>query len=592
MVSKQNLMVWAWDARPYPGFPALTDVWADGENYKTGHWINGRMGAAPLENLVAAVLDYYGFASYDVSRIHGVIDGFVIDRAMSARQALDALTSLFSFDAVETQGQIKFRRRDEQAVKTIDTQFLVETKPHAQPYELTRAQETDLPDRLQILFIDGADNYCQASVDVKKQTGSSAREILLQAPVTMSRGLAQRQAAISLYETWSAREKISFSLPAGFMEIEVGDTIKIPIGEGLRTYRINEIVDGEARVMSASQIDIDDYNFTENDEQTLSASAPPDFTQPFKVMLDLPMLNGEMNPYAPWIATRASPWPGQLALLEETGGGYQRIGDIDASSLLGELITPLPAGPIARLDYATKIQLKVFDGELSSISLSALLSGGNAMAIGDEDSGWEIIQFQFANLISEGIWELTTLLRGQLGSDRNMKALRPAGSKCILLNAALMQIPAQASDIGRARILRLGPSGLDHGHPSFVEFTTHASGLALVPLSPVHLNARQKDDHLALSWIRRTRFDGDSWALNDIPLGEESENYIVEIMDGAPPNNNVVRTVQTQQSYFEYTTPQRQVDFGQTLPLTLTFRVAQISQTFGAGTFIERTINV
>ncbi len=36
--------VWCWDARPYPAFPGRGDVWGDSENWRTGHWLNGRVG--------------------------------------------------------------------------------------------------------------------------------------------------------------------------------------------------------------------------------------------------------------------------------------------------------------------------------------------------------------------------------------------------------------------------------------------------------------------------------------------------------------------------------------------------------------------
>ena len=46
--------LWTWDARPYPVFPAALDVWSDGPNWETGHWLTGRLGGAPLDALVAA----------------------------------------------------------------------------------------------------------------------------------------------------------------------------------------------------------------------------------------------------------------------------------------------------------------------------------------------------------------------------------------------------------------------------------------------------------------------------------------------------------------------------------------------------------
>jgi uncharacterized protein (TIGR02217 family) len=44
--------IWAWDARPFPIFPLLTDQWADAANWQTGNWLSGRGPALPP--LVAA----------------------------------------------------------------------------------------------------------------------------------------------------------------------------------------------------------------------------------------------------------------------------------------------------------------------------------------------------------------------------------------------------------------------------------------------------------------------------------------------------------------------------------------------------------
>ena len=42
MIDWRNTTVWTWDARPYPAFPNLTALWADGENWARGHWLTGR----------------------------------------------------------------------------------------------------------------------------------------------------------------------------------------------------------------------------------------------------------------------------------------------------------------------------------------------------------------------------------------------------------------------------------------------------------------------------------------------------------------------------------------------------------------------
>ena len=54
MVDVGQIYFWAWDARPFPAFPYRHDIWSDGANWHTGHWLNGRDGAAPLAALISA----------------------------------------------------------------------------------------------------------------------------------------------------------------------------------------------------------------------------------------------------------------------------------------------------------------------------------------------------------------------------------------------------------------------------------------------------------------------------------------------------------------------------------------------------------
>ena len=55
MVDVSHVHVYTWDARPYPAFPRNTDVWGDGDNWRLGHWLNGRFAAAPLAETVQAL---------------------------------------------------------------------------------------------------------------------------------------------------------------------------------------------------------------------------------------------------------------------------------------------------------------------------------------------------------------------------------------------------------------------------------------------------------------------------------------------------------------------------------------------------------
>src|SRR5690606_27473761 len=56
MVDPSGTHLWTWDARPYPVFPQAIDVWTDGANWETGHWLTGRLGGASMDGLMAAML--------------------------------------------------------------------------------------------------------------------------------------------------------------------------------------------------------------------------------------------------------------------------------------------------------------------------------------------------------------------------------------------------------------------------------------------------------------------------------------------------------------------------------------------------------
>jgi hypothetical protein len=110
------------------------------------------------------------------------------------------------------------------------------------------------------------------------------------------------------------------------------------------------------------------------------------------------------------------------------------------------------------------------------------------------------------------------------------------------------------------------------------EITATASGAALVPLSPVHPRARRSSTGVTISWIRRSRIDGDSWDLAEIPLGEETERYEIAILNGA----SVIRTGATTAPSWLYPATQELTDFGSS-QVEFELVIAQTSAIMGRG---------
>ena len=582
MVDAARIFLWCWDARPWPAFPALTDVWSDGPKYRTGHWLNGRMGSTPLDALVRSVAETYGLADVETSSLEGVTDGFVIDRVASGRDALDPLAAVFSFDAVETGGRIVFRHRHAGMPMALETDALVEEDPQRPLMTLERRQETDLPTAIRLGYQESDADYRHAAVEARKLDGTSIREEVIETACVLSQGAAQPLAEVLLHEAWAGRETASFALPPSLLALEPGDPVSLPHGHGRVRLRIEEAGDGRARKIRARTSEPSVYRAAAGPERADMVRAPPVFGPPRHLVLDLPMLTDDDNPHAPWIAVAARPWPGEVAIYTDEPGTPTLNCLMSAPAIMGETLDPLDRGPLGRIARGARLKVKLLLGTLASVSHVELLAGANAAALGDEETGFEVIQFEIATLVGPNTYELGGLLRGQAGSDPEMPEVRAAGAQFVMLDAAVTQLDLGVGAIGRALQGRAGPSRLDIADPAFASFSFAPKGLGLRPLSPAHLSVRREGDDLALRWIRRTRIGGDSWELAETPLGETDERYALDILDGG----SVVRSVETTEPFFTYGAAEQASDFGAPLS-TIRFRVAQLSRAFGRGAATE-----
>jgi hypothetical protein len=94
----------------------------------------------------------------------------------------------------------------------------------------------------------------------------------------------------------------------------------------------------------------------------------------------------------------------------------------------------------------------------------------------------------------------------------------------------------------------------------------------------VHVRGRATGDGLLISWIRRTRLGGDSWEAVEVPLGEDSEAYEVDILDG----DAVKRTLAASQPQALYSQDDQIADWGAIQP-AYDVAVYQLSAVYGRG---------
>lgn len=581
MVDPSRIHVYAWDARPFPAFPNDTETWGDGVNWHRGHWINGRVASAPIGDLVNKILEDSGFSEFDSSGLSGILPGYVIDRVMSPREALQPLELAFFFDALESNGKIVFRHRGASTeVVELTPEDLVEETPYASLLRLTRGQETELPASAKISYISAANDYRQAVAEARRLAGASARVALADLALVLDDEQAAAIADAWLFETWAARERASFILPPSKLAIEPSDVVAL-LHNGRRSlFRIREIGDRGPREIEALSVDPAIYRLGEGARREAQKNRRDPSGQPTGFFLDLPLLRGDEPAHAGYFAATQWPWPGAIALFRSpSDAGYVLQAIVQAPAIAGELLEPLLPGPVGRRDKRTRIRVQLYHGELSSVDQLRLFAGANAAAVRNSSGDWGVFQFQFAELIGPKTYELFGLLRGQAGTEVAFENEIPPGAPFVLLNQALARVDIGFDEIGLPFNWRYGPANQNIGHPNYVLERHAYRGIGLRPLSPVHLRGmRTIDGSLELRWIRRTRIGGDSWEVNEVPLAEGDELYEVEILDGG----SVKRTFATNIPNVVYTAQEQIQDFG-VLPSSIAVRVYQVSRVWGRG---------
>ena len=580
MVDHDNIYAYTWDARPYPAFPSDSASWGDTANWTFGHWLNGRLGGAPLSALVRRILEEYGFTAFTADALTGYVEGYVLDQVMSARDALQPLELSFFVDSREAGDVIEFLHRGRtEPIANLLTDSLVETSAEAQLYELTRAQETDLPAVAKLSYSEGGADYRMAAVEAKRIAAGTSRVATAQLPLVMSQSTMQAIAEAWLYDAWSARERATFSLPPSMLAFEPGDNLSLSVQGRSYLLRITETAEDAAKQVTALSINPNVYTATQTQERILRHTLPSVYGPALAVFMDLPLLRGDEDPVKGYVAARQSPWPGGVAFYRSPDTANFHLKALaNSPAVMGETLTDFAPGPEGRWDHANILRVRLYSGSLQSLTELELLSGGNAAAIETADGAWEVVQFLTAQLVADKTYNLSGLLRGLAGTERTMGTPVAAGARFVLLNSALAQVDMTQNDVGISYQWKYGPKVHDIGHASYQDKTHSFQGLGLRPLSPVHVRGVKVSGDIVLSWVRRTRWGGDSWETIEVPLAEDSEHYEVDVlMDG-----NVVRTLSAQSPSVVYGAADQIADFG-VAPSQFEVDVFQLSPSYGRG---------
>jgi len=442
-------------------------------------------------------------------------------------------------------------------------------------------QEGDLPRQVTIGFTDIGTDYQRGAAVSRRLAGVSRRSAHADLAIVTNDSEAGRRAEIWLQDLWAGRESADSALPPSRLALGLGDVAGLTVNGRRRLFELQEISDTENRVIRGRSIDPEVFNLALSPPRRRTPAVPASIGPVHTLVLDLPALGAEQPPVLSRVAVFADPWPGPMAVWSSSDGlSFSQAGLALAPSVAGQTLEDLPAGPTAHWHLAS-FRVRLYGGVLNSVSDTALFGGANAAAIQRVDGGWEIVQFANAELVADRTYLLSRLLRGQAGSEWAIGAHLPAGASFVLIDQHLVTIARGQDALERSLQLRVVMAGRDHGDPTALALSATPHATALKPLMPVHLRATRGGSGITVSWIRRTRVDGDTW-VGEVPLGEDVEQYAIDILSGS----TVVRTLTSTAPSALYGSADELSDFGAP-QASLHVRVTQLSATVGRGIAAE-----
>ena len=501
------------------------------------------------------------------------LDGFLLERPISAREALAPIASIFGFDGAICGGAIRFSSRAGQQVRVLTENDLVPGE-RGELASFSRGQDSELPRRLSLSFYDGEREYRPATVHARRVEGASAREISRDASLVSRRMQAQQRCDVMLQDLWIARETARFHLRPGLLDVEVGDLVVLP-GATQRVFRIMRLEDRYSREAEAQMV-----------VRAVYDHAPPALPRP--AVSPIP-LAGPIHAHVfslgliregldalQYAAVYADPWPGAVGVWRRSGSGFASVQAITRRAIIGETLGELQPCVTSRFDHRNQLTIRIAGGALSSLDDVSALSRSDALAVGGPDGEWEVITYAHAEFLGDGVWRLSRFVRGLGGEEHLSARTLAAGAPVIILDDAVTPLVSDPSYIGSEQTFIFADAASDYADDSAVEVVAVVKNVALQPYSPVHLRARRIADGIEISFIRRGRIDSDGWGLAEVPLGEEREEYRIDILEG----DELKRVLSCFASSLLYVDDI--ADFGS--PQThIRLRIAQVSATAGPG---------
>lgn len=432
---------------------------------------------------------------------------------------------------------------------------------------------TDLPRLLRMTFADAdADQQVNAALAPRLSGGGgSVRSVAVDmSNLVMTAAEGQQAAERMMRRRVFDAQTIPLALTGQYASIEPGDVRTLMLGAAAVVARLST-ASPEGNGSIATEWTRDDPSV-----HSLSGSAgaaqdgwvTPEMFIPSPtraVVADVTLATDAHDTAVPFLYYAAGPlangaWSGaewqvsDTAMAEDFVGPWASVASGDAMTW-GFTTAAIPDALPWLFDRGSAVNVMMGAGAtLTSVPEADLLDDGalNLLLVGGE-----YLQFATATLESDGSYTLTNLLRGCRGTEAAI-ATHIAGETLVVVDSKLFRREVGAGEIGDTDAYRATSLG---GDPVASPSTTIAfTAAAQRPYAPVHglLTLDTGSGDWSVAATRRTRVGGANVDGGDVPLGEVSEAWAADIMNGA----TVVRTITGTSLPLVYSSADQTTDWG------------------------------
>lgn len=439
-----------------------------------------------------------------------IVEGYRIGSQGGADVQMSGLQLTWAFDPGEWDKKIHFIKRGGEPVAHLTFDDLLERTNELGPMSIERVQEVELLRKVNVTMVDSTIGWIPNKQTAERRSATivAVGESSVVIPVTGTPDLMAEVANRRLRIPWGEPNKFRFKNGLAWAELTPTDVFTMTDRRG-RAYRMRLSMSAEDYGVFEIEANSDAYYVYGAKASGVQArpnrpTIPGQAGNTNAIVLDIPVFRDQDDLLGYYVAVAGSGpgWSSGILQISLDGGATiaQSI-SVDSETVFGTTVTALL--PEVSSEYLSDQTLRVnLPAPPASVDREDILRYRNLAAIQHSDGTWEVMQYQTVTPVSDGVYDLTDLVRGRYAT----KPLEvDVGAHFVLIHDSMMFAQIQEWMLGQTISYRAITTGQN---PDDVAWQTMTATNPQTQVEwPVHYAKAIIDPagNLKLSWIGRGR---------------------------------------------------------------------------------------